>query len=134
VIRSGCRSSSAVGGSARKSDPVSMHAKREAQWASDSFLTGSPRRNLAPSTASPSTAAPSRIKSRTIKSNSYVVPTSRRRDALVWETRLRMRQAQLAGTKPKPQRAMVPNTFVPPTDKRRSELRWQVRTEMAWVA
>jgi len=129
-------SGSGMFGSVRKSDPVSMHAMREKQWRSDSFLSASPRRHTpAPCPIAVRTSvSATRVRSRTLKSNTYVVPTTKRRDALVWETRLRMREAQVRGTTPRPQKAMVPNSFVPPTDKPRHDLRWQVRSDMAMRA
>lgn len=127
VIRSG--SCSAISGCAwYKSDPVAMHARREQQWKSDSFLSATPRRNVTMSSPAPARTITSsnRVRARTPKANAYVVPSTKRRDALVWETRLRMRQARQAGSTPKPQKTMVPNSFVPPTDKPRRDLRWQV--------
>ena len=57
------------------------------------------------------------------------MPPAKRRDDVVWETRMRMR----AGAAPSPRhKKMVPNTYVPATDKRRDGLRWQVRAE--WTA
>lgn len=66
---------------------------------------------------------------------SYQVPTQKRRDALIWQTRERLRrdhvphQTSFGGTRAK----AVRNTYVPPTSLRRDELRWQVRTELAVV-
>ena len=70
-----------------------------------------------------------------IRPNVYVVPTAKRRDDLVWQTRQRMRMKDAdAGGRAKTGGAkqMVPNRFVPATEKRRDDLRWAVRTEMAW--
>lgn len=120
-----------------KSDPVSMFAKRQAQWQSDSFLntatTGAKRAGRLVEPASP----PVPLRKIGRKHNEYVVPTSKRRDDLVWQTRMRMRQtdADANGVAAKSPRAkqMVPNTFVPVTEKRRDDLRWAVRTEMAYA-
>ena len=82
------------------------------------------------------TPAPQTVTASRRKQNTYVVPTARRRDDLVWETRQRLRNADVdaggvsAGT---PRKRMVPNKFVPVTEKRRDDLRWAVRTEMAWI-
>jgi hypothetical protein len=108
-----------------KSDPVSMHQQREAQWKSAPFLANSPRRSVRVVAPSPATRQVSRRR----PPPEYVVPTAKRRDDVVWETRMRMR----AGAAPSPRhKKMVPNTYVPATDKRRDDLRWQVRAEMAW--
>ena len=68
--------------------------------------------------------------------NTYEVPTSKRRDELVWSVRQAMRNsdADAGGLAARtPSKRIVPNTFVPATEKRRDDLRWAVRTEMAWV-
>lgn len=123
------RSSSGVLNSPRKSDPVSMHARREQQWKTDSFLMNSPRRSMSvPSPAPARTAVSCKRSSRA--QNTYVVPTTKRRDQLIWDTRMRLREGASSST---PRRKeMVPNKYVPPTEKRRNELRWQVRSDMAW--
>ena len=97
----------------KKSDPVSMHARRESQWRSDSFLANSPARKPAKERAPPAppvtAAAPRR------RVNTYVVPTSKRRDDVVWATRQRMREntnvpsPRMAGRK-----QMIPNMCAPP--------------------
>jgi hypothetical protein len=62
------------------------------------------------------------------------VPTQKRRDAIVWETRERLRhEHEPHRTKFASSRPLVRNTFVPPTSLRRDELRWQVRAELAVV-
>ena len=134
-------SSSAIGGYGGtprqfKSDPVAMHAKRREQWRTDSFLgpaAGKSRTSLTVSSPLPisTVVAPRR------RVNTYVVPTSKRRDDLVWQTRLRMRYADPdAGGKPTRARSktMVPNRFVPATEKRRDDLRWAVRNDMAFIS
>jgi hypothetical protein len=118
-----------------RSDPVSMHARRQAQWQSDSFLTTAPSKRSGGPIESPQPAVTVRAAKRRVYT--YVVPTSKRRDDLVWQTRLRLRQSDSdangvgcmrGGTK-----RLVPNRFVPVTEKRRDDLRWAVRTEMAWM-
>ena len=127
-------STSVVGSPRRpKSDPVSMHARRQAQWQSDSFLSLGKSKRTGPPIEPPPPLATVRGSRRRV--NTYVVPTTKRRDDLVWETRLRMRHTDsdagglAARTRSKP---MVPNTFVPATEKRRDDLRWAVRAEMAY--
>ena len=116
-----------------KSDPVSMHAKRMHQWRADTFLgTGKPR--IVTVTSSP--APPSTLSSSRRLPNAYVVPTSKRRDDLVWATRQMMRSADPdAGGKTRQPRSktMHPNRYVPCTENRRDELRWAQRAQMAWV-
>ena len=117
-----------------KSDPVSLHAKRMSQWQSDSYLSLTTRRTGPPIDMSP---APRTVKLAKRTVNNYVVPTAKRRDELVWQTRQRLRQADPdagggAGGAATGKR-MVPNSFVPATEKRRDDLRWAVRTEMAWI-
>ncbi len=129
---SGFIHSAASGAPARRkqTDPVAMHARRAEQWRSDSFLAGSPNRR--PSKPPPP-APPSTVQASRINPNRYVVPTTKRRDALVWETRQRLRESTnvpIGGSK---QKKMAVNRFVPPTEKRRDALRWAVRAEMAYV-
>ena len=71
----------------------------------------------------------------------YEVPTAKRRDALVMETRQRLRYVDRDSLAPgsagrsstgRSLLGMTPNMYVPPTEKRRDNLRWQVRSEMAW--
>lgn len=138
ISASGLGSSSQLyGGTPRraKSDPVAMHAVRMREWRSDSFLSVASNKPRIVSVASPTpagtVAAPRR------RPNDYVVPTSKRRDDLVWQTRLRMRQADAdAGgrnlSRPR-SKQMLPNKFVPCTEKRRDDLRWAQRAQMAWV-
>ena len=71
-----------------KCDPVSMHARHEQQWASSSFLANSPRRSVKVYSPAPVTQPRSR---RRPPISSYEVPTAKRRDALITETRQRMR-------------------------------------------
>lgn len=71
-----------------KCDPVSMHARHEQQWASSSFLANSPRRSV--KVYSPAPVTQPRNRRRPPVSN-YEVPTAKRRDALITETRQRMR-------------------------------------------
>lgn len=113
-----------------KSDPVRMHAQRSQQWRDDSFLTKSPRRNVPIYSPAPTTKPQSRRR----PPPSYVVPTAKRRDDVIWETRQRMRQMNESATPRRPSRKdLGPNSFVPCTDKRRDGLRWQVRAQMAWT-
>lgn len=66
---------------------------------------------------------------------SFQVPTEKRRDAVVWQTRQRLRREHVphvtnfAASRPPAAR----NAYVPPTSLRRDELRWQVRAELAVV-
>ncbi len=106
-----------------KSDPVSMHARRQQQWSSNAFLVNSPRRNVRVSAPSPRTAAAGRRR----PPPEYVVPTAKRRDDVVWETRQRMRAMQTQASTPRRQKKMVPNAYVPAPEKRRDDLRWQAR-------
>ena len=114
-----------------KSDPVSLHARRQAQWRSDSYLSLTTKRTAPPIDMSP---APRTVQMAKRKVNTYVVPTSKRRDDLVWQTRQRLRNADIdaggVGARA-PSKRMVPNSFVPATEKRRDDLRWHVRAEMA---
>ena len=117
-----------------KCDPVSAHAKHAAAWKSNSFLNLGTKRHGPPAASPP--PPPETMKAARRRVNTYVVPTSKRRDDLVWETRQRMRmQDSDAGgrTKTGGPKRMVPNRFVPATEKRRDDLRWAVRTEMAWM-
>jgi hypothetical protein len=130
-------SSTIYGGTPRqcKSDPVSMHAKRQQQWGSDSFLSHSRSKSkMASSIAPPSPMATVAATRRRI--NSYVVPTTKRRDDVVWQTRQRMRQSDTdaRGRVQSRGKSIKPNTFVPVTEKRRDDLRWAVRSEMAWIS
>ena len=134
------RSSSHVGTPRKRggADPVYLHARRENEWASNSFLANSPRRPLSKVTspAPPDTSQASRRRGAALaKPPSYVVPTEKRRDAVIWETRERMRRIAAAGPPPRGGSAgrtrLVPNTYKPPTEKRRDDLRWHVRAEMA---
>jgi hypothetical protein len=64
----------------------------------------------------------------------FKVPTEKRRDAVVWETRERLRREhEPHRSKFSQDKPLVRNTYVPPTSQRRSELRWQVRSELAVV-
>lgn len=115
-----------------KCDPVSAHAKHAAAWKTDSFLSLGVKRHGPPVSSPP---PPETLKVPKIRPNAYVVPTAKRRDDLVWQTRQRMRMKDAdAGGRAKTGGAkqMVPNRFVPATEKRRDDLRWAVRTEMAW--
>ena len=134
------RSSSHVGTPRKRggADPVYLHARRENEWASNSFLANSPRRPLSKVTspAPPDTSQASRRRGAALaKPPSYVVPTEKRRDAVIWETRERMRRIAAAGPPPRGGSAgrtrLVPNTYKPPTENRRDDLRWHVRAEMA---
>eukprot|EP00908_Phaeocystis_cordata_P026235 Transcript_8703.p1 GENE.Transcript_8703~~Transcript_8703.p1 ORF type:complete len:359 (+),score=94.01 Transcript_8703:98-1174(+) len=116
-----------------KCDPVALHARREAQWRSTSFLANSPRRSVKVPSPAPATQQAGRRRP-TLAMPSYEVPTAKRRDALVTETRQRLRyseQPPARGLSSRPA-GLAPNKYVPPTDKRRDTLRWQVRSEMAW--
>lgn len=115
-----------------KCDPVSAHAKHAAAWKTNSFLNLGVKRHGPPVSSPP---PPETLKAPKIRPNVYVVPTAKRRDDLVWQTRQRMRMKDAdAGGRAKTGGAkqMVPNRFVPATEKRRDDLRWAVRTEMAW--
>ena len=115
-----------------KSDPVSMHAQRLKQWRSDSFLSSGKQRVV--SVASPTPAATVAASRR--RPNSYVVPTAKRRDDLVWQTRMRMRETDpdAGGKAHRPHsKQLQPNRFVPCTEKRRDDLRWAQRAQMAWT-
>lgn len=115
-----------------KCDPVSAHAKHAAAWKSNSFLSLGVKRHGPPMSSPP---PPETLKVPRVRPNSYIVPTAKRRDDLVWQTRQRMRlkDADAGGrTKIGGAKQMVPNRFVPATEKRRDDLRWAVRTEMAW--
>lgn len=116
-----------------KCDPVSLHAKRQAQWRTNSYLSLTTKRTGPPIDMSP---APRTVQMAKRSVNNYVVPTAKRRDDLVWQTRQRLRQADVdaGGVSARtPSKRLVPNAFVPATEKRRDDLRWAVRTEMAWV-
>ena len=117
-----------------KCDPVAAHAKHAAAWKSSSFLNLGTKR-VGPPVSSP--PPPETMKAPRRRANEYVVPTSKRRDELVWQTRQRLRMMDSdAGGRVKSSRGtkqLVPNTFVPATEKRRDDLRWAVRTEMAWI-
>ncbi len=126
------------GGTPRKakSDPVSMHARRMHEWRADSFLAAgvSSKPRIVSVTSPP--PPPSTVAAPRRRPNEYVVPTSKRRDDLVWQTRMRMRTADAdAGGKPLRPRSkqLHPNRFVPCTEKRRDDLRWAQRAQMAWV-
>ena len=67
---------------------MALHARREAQWKSSSFLANSPRRAITVYSPAPVTLAANR---RRQPLAAYEVPTSKRRDALVMETRQRLR-------------------------------------------
>lgn len=69
---------------------------------------------------------------RVARAAQYQVPTEKRRDRVVWETRERLRRDHVPH-QTKFSRPRVPNTYVPPTSKARADLRWQVRTELAVV-
>lgn len=115
-----------------KCDPVALHARREAQWKSSAFLANSPRRSVKVYSPAPVTLAASR---RRQPLDSYEVPTAKRRDALVMETRERLRYTDRPALAPGSagrSSGRAPNKYVPPTEKRRDSLRWQVRSEMAW--
>ena len=118
-----------------RSDPVSMHAKRQAQWQSDSFLITTGGKKRAGRLIEPSSPpAPLQISRR--RHNEYVVPTAKRRDDLVWQTRQRLQAKDsdandVAARVGSGSKTMVPNFFVPATEKRRDDLRWAVRTETA---
>ena len=73
-----------------KCDPVSMSARHKQQWASSSFLANSPHRSVKVYSPAPAPATQSRNRRRPPVSN-YEVPTAKRRDALITETRQRMR-------------------------------------------
>ena len=116
---------------------MALHARREAQWKSSSFLANSPRRAITVYSHAPVTHAANR---RRQPLAAYEVPTSKRRDALVMETRQRLRHVDhdslAPGTAGRSSTGrslgLAPNKYVPPTEKRRDTLRWQVRSEMAW--
>ena len=120
-----------------KCDPVALHARREAQWKSSSFLANSPRRSVKVYSPAPVTLAASR---RRQPLATYEVPTAKRRDALVMETRQRLRYVDRDSLAPGSagrsstgrSLGLAPNKDAPPTEKRRDNLRWQVRSEMAW--
>jgi len=113
-----------------KCDPVALHARRAAGWKNDPFLLHSPRRSVPVYSPAPAT----RQQSRRRAPPSYVVPTAKRRDDVVWETRMRMRRQASEPAMPRRQRKPLErNSFVPPNEKRRDGLRWQVRAEMAWA-
>jgi hypothetical protein len=73
-----------------KSDPVSLHAKRAAQWKLDPYLSLTKKHNGSPIDAAPARAT---VKNSKRRVNAYVVPTAKSRDDLVWETRTRLRRA-----------------------------------------
>ena len=117
-----------------KSDPVSMHARRQAQWSGDSYLSLTKKPILGP--PMDMTPAPATVKTSRRRVNTYVVPTAKRRDDLVWQTRQRLQAKDsdangVAARVGSGSKTMVPNFFVPATEKRRDDLRWAVRTEMA---
>ena len=64
----------------RKSDPVLMHSLRQQQWRSDSFLAASTAKPRHVPVASPAPAAVSTVAASRRRLNTYVVPTSKRRD------------------------------------------------------
>ena len=149
VIISASAMGSAYGATPRKAktDPVSMHARRRSEWRSDPFLSTSAKRPAGTSSGAssglssgsalygrtpPTTAAAPRR-----RPNSYVVPTSKRRDDLVWATRVRLLHADAdAGGKLHARarsKQLRPNRFVPCTEKRRDDVRWAVRSEMAYM-
>jgi hypothetical protein len=61
------------------------------------------------------------------------VPTQKRRDDVVWETRQRLVRDHVPHQTKFTSAPRVRNTYVPPTSQRRDELRWQVRSELAVV-
>ena len=82
------------------------------------------------------TPAPATVKTSRRRVNTYVVPTAKRRDDLVWQTRQRLQAKDsdangVAARVGSGSKTMVPNFFVPATEKRRDDLRWAGRTEMA---
>ena len=77
-----------------KCDPVSLHARHQQQWSTNAFLANSPRRSVKVYSPAPVTQAASRRR----PPPDYQIPTAKRRDALVMETRQRMRY----GEKPAP--------------------------------
>lgn len=134
-----------------RQDPVSNYHKHITNWKGSGFLAhqsphGRSGSSLSAAAVSPGTPPQTREGSRRRQAPpgqplSFVVPTAKRRDDVVWETRLRMKAmrdglhaASNGGPlAPRRQKAHARNTFVPPTEKRRDSLRWAVRADMAFA-
>mmetsp|Transcript_7111 Transcript_7111/g.18539 ORF Transcript_7111/g.18539 Transcript_7111/m.18539 type:complete len:303 (-) Transcript_7111:478-1386(-) len=129
-------------GRVKTSDPVAMRQQRERQWQSNAFLKSmaSPRHRHEPvASTMPGMASldsyrvyHDRVSPQAKPQTAYKVPTEKRRDAVVWETRERLRREH-EPHRSKFSQLFVRNTYVPPTSQRRSKLRWQVRSELAVV-